>query len=1185
MKRGENVYGSSHWIMTAVAFSVCLLSLNTISAQTWPESSRQAKAGSRWWVMGSAWDKSSVEHRIAEYAKAGIGTLEITPIYSLKKPSNTIGFLTGSWMSALKYVEDAAEANGVDIDMNCGTGWPFGGPSVTIDEAAGKLEYVTGEIMGDGTTTQTFDITLNSSALPKLNRVMAYPGKGNSGSVQDVTLMLDGKILRWVAPEGKWRIIAIYNSHTMQSVKRAAPGGEGYVLDHFDSAAVANYLKRFDDAFSTSGVPYPKYFFNDSYEVYNADWTPKMFDEFYKYRGYRLEENMDKLLGFATDVNKQVLADYRMTLQDMLLNNFTRQWTTWAHSHGVKTRNQAHGSPGNLLDFYAAVDIPEIEGFGLTDFGIRGLRTDRGFTRDNYSDFATLKYASSAAHVTGKQLTSSETFTWLTEHFRTSLSQMKPDMDLMFCAGVNHIFFHGTTYTPDNTAWPGWKFYASIDMSPTNSIWRDAPAMMQYMERCQSFLQKGQPDNDLLVYVPFVNAMHGNIANRLLMFSIDNISAKMGNFTAAVSAIEEAGLDCDFISDAQLLATISEGGMLKTSGGQTYSALVVPVSTNMPAETKACIDNLAAAGANIVYKYDAATLSSIPNIKPEQMRTDYGLRMIRRKYDNGYIYFVSNLQAHDVCGYMPLGVGNPADVLCYDAMTGSIYRPVRNQSGVMVELRSGESIIIETHDTPVADVETVSAMAEYSRIELGGEWNLSFIESYPEVSETFTLSDGVKTWENLSDVTGQLMGTGVYEKTFTIASDVAALADGGWKIDLGDVRESARVYLNGEYVGCAWAAPFVVRCAATAIHAGANTIRIEVTNLPANRIRQMDIDGKEWRIFGDVNILDVKDGNLSVSGITSYADWQKMPSGLNSTVTIAPLKNTRRMLTARLSHFEKFMDSKFYYPVYELYTADVIKDITVSAVDGSTYADADIRYTDDGCAYLMLRKYSDQNLVVKCVNADGLEYTTLLEAHGPYQLKRSVDFTSNEAPAPGWQGTATVAPNGFTDKFPFRQGKKSGKILTEYYDSLTVKASGNSTSVGLWYYNGAGLQFSVDAELRITADPDDVFSLSYLVGETGNTKAYNAADSLVQTIPASVDGSALFKVNGRNKFHIYRSLNVFSPAGDPSAIRDVHTDGMSNDYAVGRDVYYNLNGQRVAFPQKGIYIINGKKVLKNNSNK
>lgn len=85
------------------------------------------------------------------------------------------------------------------------------------------------------------------------------------------------------------------------------------------------------------------------------------------------------------------------------------------------------------------MDIPECEGFGLSDFGIRGLRKD-SLTRPNDSDLSMLKYASSGAHIAGKPYTSSETFTWLTEHFRTSLSQCKPDIDLMFVSGVNHTF-------------------------------------------------------------------------------------------------------------------------------------------------------------------------------------------------------------------------------------------------------------------------------------------------------------------------------------------------------------------------------------------------------------------------------------------------------------------------------------------------------------------------------------------------------------------------------------------------------------------------------------------------------------------------------------------------------------------------------------------------------------------------
>ena len=166
-----------------------------------------------------------------------------------------------------------------------------------------------------------------------------------------------------------------------QKVKRAAPGGEGYVLDHFDKAAVSRYLSKFDKAFTVNGSKFPESFFNDSYEVYKANWTPTLLQEFEKRRGYKLEEHILELLGEKEDKDNQVLSDYRETLSEMLLENFTMQWTEWAHKHGSTTRNQAHGSPANLIDIYAAVDIPEIEGFGLSEFGIKGLRRDTGFTK------------------------------------------------------------------------------------------------------------------------------------------------------------------------------------------------------------------------------------------------------------------------------------------------------------------------------------------------------------------------------------------------------------------------------------------------------------------------------------------------------------------------------------------------------------------------------------------------------------------------------------------------------------------------------------------------------------------------------------------------------------------------------------------------------------------------------------
>eukprot|EP00975_Prorocentrum_lima_P011917 2533248-Prorocentrum_lima.AAC.1 len=168
--------------------------------------------------------------------------------------------------------------------------------------------------------------------------------------------------LQWKAPAGHWNIITLYIGKTFQKVKRAAPGGEGYVMNHLDKGAVKRYFANFDKAFKENKTNFPHTFFNDSYEVYGADWTPDFLEQFARRRGYKLEEHFPEFI--AQDRNEttaRIVSDYRETISDLLIENFSTQWTNWAHGHGSITRNQAHGSPANLIDTYASVDIPECE--------------------------------------------------------------------------------------------------------------------------------------------------------------------------------------------------------------------------------------------------------------------------------------------------------------------------------------------------------------------------------------------------------------------------------------------------------------------------------------------------------------------------------------------------------------------------------------------------------------------------------------------------------------------------------------------------------------------------------------------------------------------------------------------------------------------------------------------------------
>jgi len=898
-----------HCIILCIALSISSCS---------PSGPDQTKAYTRWWWMGSAVDKDNISRSLDELQDAGISGVEITPIYGVQdNEANDIDFLSPEWMEMYSYtVKEAAKRN-IQVDLNTGTGWPFGGPEVTLEEAATHYWLKEYRVKGQCAIDITLDIE-NQKGIAYLDKLMAY----SNGAVRDITDKVVSDRLEWTAPDNnEWQLIALFVGKSLQEVNRAAPGGEGLVMDHYNPIAVRHYLDKFDKAFAESGAPFPDTFFNDSYEVYDAEWTPGMLEEFEKRRGYKLQDYLPEFLDCGegrSEISSRVISDYRETLSDMLKENFTQQWTDWAHSHGVRTRNQAHGSPGNLIDLYGIVDIPECEGFGLSDFGIKGLRKDDPYTKKNDSDLSMLKYASSAAHISGKPLTSSETFTWLTEHFRTSFSQCKADLDLMFVSGVNHVYFHGTCYSPEGDPWPGWKFYATIDMSPTNPQWNAINDFDTYIERCQKCLQDGMPDNDFLLYLPIYDIWHKQ-PDRYLAFEIHRMDVRAPEFIEVVNSIEKCGFDVDYISDDFIRGTNVIDGELETSGGSHYQAIVLPSVTIIPTDVLAHLLELADQGADLIFTgcypatvpglgnlatrqiefdkvaaalppasfeeteihsygqgriitgSDYSSTLSASGVKEEKLKTDAGLNCIRRKTDNGKIYFVSALNPNGFEGWVD--IDNNGHVMIFDPMSGRKGMAAVSSDGkqVRLQLQSGESIIIRTDETCRKQWEYIEPAGE--KVFPSDGWELSFVNSEPEVTGHWHL-DKLQSWTELGDSILKInCGTALYRSEF----EVTEKAD-EWVLHLGDVRENALVRINGKVCGTyVWAIPFDLKVG-DYLRKGTNTIEIEVTNLPANRISDYDRRGVPWRKFKNINTVTIH------YKPSDYSGWSPVASGLCSEV-------------------------------------------------------------------------------------------------------------------------------------------------------------------------------------------------------------------------------------------------------------------------------------------------------------
>ena len=873
----------------------------TTDPLAWPPLTQDSRPWSYWWWLGSAVDKENLTKELTRYRDAGWGGVHIVPIYGAKGwEGKFIDYLSPKWMEMLKHTVTEARRLSLGVDMTTGTGWCFGGPNVSEHDACAQA------------VTKTFEVGAGGKLVEKLDReatqaLVAFAVDGKCMELTD-KIAADGSV-NWTAEGGAGRVYALSQKPTSK-VKRAAPGGEGYMLNPIYADSLRHWLPRFTEAFASYDGPKPRAQYHDSFE-YGVNWSPDLFAQFEKRRGYRLQTELPALFGKESSEHiARVKSDYRETMSDMLIEDSMPVWFNWCRERGFLTRNQAHGSPGNLLDLYALADIPETEMF----------HTDR---RPLVS-----KFASSAAHVAGRRLVASETGTWLKEHFTETLADVQGLLDDLFVSGINHIIFHGTCYSPDEAPWPGWLFYASTEMNPRNSIWRDVPALAAYIARCQSVLQAGQPDNDVLVYWPIHDTWHDAQGTSMGL----SIHGARWFGDKAIGRLAEKlwarGFTFDYISDRQLAGAKAVNGTIAVPGGN-YRAVVVPACDHMPLATLEKLLALAEAGVKVIFEdhlptdvpglgdlerrqaelkkllarireqqssttpdhgalkaplvgADVELLLTKAGVARESLVDHLGLLFIRRSFEGGGHYFIANRSEQPLNGWVTLAT-KAASVAIMDAMTGRAGIGAMRQNGdgtaqVYLQLRPGESVILRVFaERKVNERAWVYWLPAGQPAELTGSWQVSFITGGPVLPPPFE-TPRLASWTELGgEEARRFAGTARYSLKF----DLPATSAEGWELDLGRVCQSACVRLNGRDLGTVLVPPF--RLGVDGLKPTGNELEIEVTNTSANRIRDLDRRGVKWKSFYDINFVNIDYKPFDAS------NWPLADSGLLGPVFLRPV--------------------------------------------------------------------------------------------------------------------------------------------------------------------------------------------------------------------------------------------------------------------------------------------------------
>ena len=266
-------------------------------------------------------------------------------------------------------------------------------------------------------------------------------------------------------------------------------------------------------------------------------------------------------------------------------------------------------------------------------------------------------------------------------------------------------------------------------------------------------------------------------------------------------------------------------------------------------------------------------------IKEEMSKV--GLKFIRRKHLGEKIYYLVNHTPDKIEGLIPLSV-QAKEVLILDPLTGKKGKAFTQQDGkftkVKLFLPSGTSIFLKTFDR-VNSAKWKYYKRSKNSYKISGKWNFKIINGGP-YNDYSKKINRITSWSQWDEKMATFSGTAQYEIKFNRPSKHR----GPWLLKLGDVRESAKVWLNDQYLGILWSNPY--QLTVDNLKNGKNTLRICVTNTGSNRIKAKEARGEDWKIFYNINMVGLDYQPFDASKLDI------LDAGLLKEPILIPLKNS-----------------------------------------------------------------------------------------------------------------------------------------------------------------------------------------------------------------------------------------------------------------------------------------------------
>jgi len=798
----------------------------------------------RWWWFGGAVEADEIVREIRAMKAGGFGGFEIQPVYPLSLDNPQLGirnkpYLSKDFLDMVSVAARTGREEGLRADLTLGSGWPFGGPHIDAELAASR---VIKQDLPAPAGTEAVDLP---ALQPGQRYVAAFVGT-SPGEAKPVEIT--GSRATFAKASTERTLYLVLQARTRQQVKRPTVGSEGFVLDHLNARAVRKHLDTVGEPLLAAfGDDRPHAIFSDSLEVYGANWTDDLLEQFKARRDYDLAPYLLSL--FVDDERSAgVRYDWSLTLSELVNECYLSQVSAWAKTRQTLFRSQTYGIPAVTLSSNRLVDLAEGEGA-------------------EWRLATSTRWASSANHLYGQAVTSAESFTWLHKGaFRATPLDIKAEADVLLLQGVNQFVVHGWPYSPPKVPEPGWALYAAAVFNDHNPWWPVMADVNLYLQRLSWLLRQGENVADVALYVPTEDIMSGFKPGKDV--SINDELRK--TFPAAIlEGLIDGGYNFDLIDGDAILRR-----------GVRYPALVLPhieriapdvydriqafaagggivVSVGPPpskapgltdaeprsrrvADLSAALFGGKARGAAVTDETGLIrTLNGL--IPPDLGGAPPGVGFVHRRLAGGDVYFVANTTNAPIAAPLTFGVGEP---------TGQAWDPV---TGAVDDFRAGGEVRLAAFESRVfvfgqglATPAASRKMGDERGLPLTGGWRL-------KVGDKVVPADTLGSW-TVDPTLRHYSGQGIYMRDLDLtAGDLAWPAI---RLDLGaggpgvanerkgpgyyaqydaPVRDAAEVFVNGQRAGAIWCAPFRLDLKPH-LRPGRNRLEIRVYNTAINSL-------------------------------------------------------------------------------------------------------------------------------------------------------------------------------------------------------------------------------------------------------------------------------------------------------------------------------------------------------------